>query len=67
MSLERRLRDLARIWPPAPCPACQARPAIVCVPDEDAPVPPFPEGRCPVCGRVRYTVALVIGVDCDAI
>jgi hypothetical protein len=65
MTLQRRLKNLATIWPPAPCPACESRPALVCIPHEDDPVPDYPEGRCPACGRLLYTVPVLIGVDCD--
>jgi hypothetical protein len=65
--MERRLQNLTRIWPPAPCPDCQRRPALVCIPHEDDPVPDYPEGRCDTCGRLLYTVSILVGVDCEAL
>jgi hypothetical protein len=65
--VEKRLQNLARVWPPEPCPDCVSRLAIVCLPHEDDPVPDYPEGRCAVCGRIRFTVPVLIGVDCDAL
>ena len=44
--MERRLARLTRLWPPAPCADCDRRPAIVCVPQSDSPVPDYPAGRC---------------------
>jgi hypothetical protein len=63
--MERRLQNLARIWPSQPCPACESRPAIVCVQRADDPVPDYPEGRCPACGRTLFTVPILVGVDCN--
>jgi hypothetical protein len=65
--MERRLAKLQTIWPPEPCSACVARPAIVCVEHADDPAPHYPEGRCPDCGRTLYTVPVLIGVDGDAL
>jgi hypothetical protein len=65
MTLAKRLQNLAHIWPPQPCPECESRPAIVCIPTEDAPAPDYPEGRCPVCGRICLTVPVLVGVDCN--
>jgi hypothetical protein len=65
--MEKRLQKLTRLWPPEPCPACMARPALVCVPNAETPTPNFPEGVCRECGRILYTVPVLIGVDCDEI
>jgi hypothetical protein len=65
--MERRLAKLQTIWPPKPCPTCERRPAIVCVPHADDPAPDYPAGRCPACGRALHTVPVLIGVDCDAL
>jgi hypothetical protein len=65
--MEKRLQNLTRLWPPDPCPDCRSRPAIVCIAHADDPAPDYPEGRCPACGRILYSVPVLIGVDCDAI
>jgi hypothetical protein len=63
--MDRRLERLFRIFPPEKCAQCLARPPIYCIEHEDDPVPDFEEGPCPVCGSMRYTVPIVVGVDCD--
>jgi hypothetical protein len=65
--MEKRLQKLARLWPWPPCPACVARPAIVCIAHEDDPVPDYPEGRCSACGGTLYSVPVLVGIDCDQI
>ena len=65
--MERRLAKLQTIWPPAPCPECAARPAIVCVAGEDDSAPCYPEGVCRRCGRKLFTVPILVGVECDSI
>ncbi len=67
MSFAKRLQNLTRIWPPAPCRICQERPAVVYIDHEDDPVPDYSQGRCPACGRILYSVPVLVGVDCDAI
>jgi hypothetical protein len=67
MSLAQRLHKLTRLWPPAPCPECAARPPIFCIAHADDSVPDFPAGPCPTCGMQRTTVLIVVGVSCDAI
>ena len=65
--MERLLAKLQTIWPPAPCRACQERPAIVCVPQPDTPVPDYPAGRCSDCGRTLYSVPILVGISDDDI
>lgn len=65
--MERRFERLIRVWPPAPCAACAARPAVVFLEEEGDPVPEFPEGVCPACGRTRYSVLVIVGVSADAV
>ena len=67
MSLSGRLGKLEILWPRQPCDACRERPAVVCIPDEDTPLPSYPEGRCPRCGMMRTSVVVIIGVARDAI
>jgi hypothetical protein len=64
--LRARLAKLQTIWPREPCAACRARPAIRCVPDAETPAPRYPEGVCRRCGRQRFTVPILVGVDCHA-
>jgi len=59
-------RALATLWP-VPCQACIGQPTLVCIPDEDAPVPEFQVGTCRGCGRVLTTVPVLIGICCDLI
>jgi hypothetical protein len=68
MNARGRLDRLARLWPQKKCAACLARPAIVCVgvDDDDAP-PVYDVGPCPRCGQMRWSVPVLVGVDCDAI
>ena len=65
--MDKRLEKLFRIWPPQKCSECLARPAIFSIESADDPIPKFPEGRCPVCGSMRYTVPVFVGIDCDKI
>jgi len=67
MTHETRLSRLQTLWPVDPCPACAVRPAVVCIEGEEDPAPAYPEGRCPACGRLLYSVPVLVGVDCDAI
>jgi hypothetical protein len=67
MMIGRRLQALAKIWPVAPCHVCRERPAVFCIAHQDDLVPAFREGRCPECGRLLYSVPILVGVDCDAI
>ena len=56
---------LVRLWP-VPCPECTDRPAVACIAvGEDAPY--YPEGRCPQCEVMWFSVPVIIGVDCDAL
>jgi hypothetical protein len=63
--MERRLAKLQTIWPPAPCPDCQRRPALVCIQHADDPVPDYPVGRCGACGRLLTTVPILVGIRCE--
>jgi hypothetical protein len=60
------LQTLRALWP-VPCPECADQPAIVCIPDADAPVPEFQVGACRRCGRFLYSTPILVGVDCEAI
>lgn len=60
-----RLSRLLTLFPRPPCEACRRRPALLCVETEGDPVPDLPAGRCPVCGRQRWSVPVAVGVDCE--